>query len=162
MKDSANVLSRETTFLMGILKMQLNVEKVPIEQNSTADRSTPSTSTVSTHGAEMGNNLKKIEFPSTEASNKSLLNSSNPANSIENSSSSKDTASGSKLPLISLENGPLTKESVTSVYSDVFQGLGKFPGDPYKLRLKPNSTPARHKPRKVPVHLQKAFHEEVK
>ena len=162
MKDSANVLSRETTFLMGILKMQLNVEKVPIEQNSTADRSTPSTSTVSTHGAEMGNNLKKIEFPSTEASNQSLLNSSNPANNIEKSSSSIATASGSKLPLISLENGPLTMESVTSVYSDVFQGLGKFPGDPYKLRLKPNSTPARHKPRKVPVHLQEAFHEEVK
>ena len=91
-----------------------------------------------------------------------FLNSSNPANSIENSSSSKATASGSKLPSISLENGPLTKESVTSVYSDVFQGLGKFPGDPYKLRLKPNSTPARHKPRKVPVHLQEAFHEEVK
>ena len=43
-----------------------------------------------------------------------------------------------------------------------FQGLGKFTGDPYKLRLKPNSTPARHKPRKVPVHLQEAFHEEVK
>ena len=61
-----------------------------------------------------------------------------------------------------MENGPLMKESVTSVYSDVFQGLGKFQGDPYKLRLKPNSTPARHKPRKVPVHLQEAFHEEVK
>ena len=150
MKDSANVLSRETTFLMGILKMQLSVEKTPIEQNSTASRSTPSTSTVSTHSAEMGNNLKKIEFPSTEASNQSLLNSSNPANNIEKSSSSKATASGSKLPSISLENGPLTKESVTSVYSDVFQGLGKFPGDPYKLRLKPSSTPARHKPSKGP------------
>ena len=37
MKDSANVLSREITFLMGILKMQLNVEKVPIEQTSTVD-----------------------------------------------------------------------------------------------------------------------------
>ena len=162
MKDSANVLSRETTFLMGILKMQLNVEKVPIEQNSTVDRSTSSTSTVSTHSAEMGNNLKKIEFPSTEASNQSPLNSRNPANTVENSSSSESTTSGSKLPSISLEDGPLTKESVTSVYSDVFQGLGKFPGDPYKLRLKPNSTPARHKPRKVPVHLQEAFHEEVK
>ena len=165
MKDSANVLSRETTFLMGILKMQLNVEKVPIEQNSTADRSsssTSSTSTVSTHSAEMGNNLKKIEFPSTEASNQSVINSRDPQNSVEKSSSSRDATSGSKLPSISLENGPLTKESVTSVYSDVFQGLGKFPGDPYKLRLKPNSKPARHKPRKVPVHLQEAFHEEVK
>ena len=162
MKDSANVLSRETTFLMGILKMQLNVEKAPIEQNSTASRSTPSSSTVSTSTTVMGNNLKKIEFPSTEASNQSLLNSRNPHKSTEKSSSPGDAASGSELPSISLEDGPLTKESVTSVYSDVFQGLGKFPGDPYKLRLKPNSTPARHKPRKVPVHLQEAFHEEVK
>ena len=125
-KDSANVLSRETTLLMGILKMQLNVEKAPVEQNSTASRSTPSTSTVPTHNAEMGNNLKMIEFPSTEASNQSLLNSMNPANMVESNSSSRDIASGSKLQSISLENGPLTKESVTSVYSDVFQGLGKF------------------------------------
>ena len=80
MKDSANVLSRETTFLMGILKMQLNVEKAPIEQNSTASRSTPSSSTVSTDSTVMGNNLKLIEFPSTEASNQSLLNSRNPHN----------------------------------------------------------------------------------
>ena len=45
------------------------------------------------------------------------------------------------------------------MYADIFQGLGKFPGDPYKLRLKP--VPVKHRPRKVPVHLQDAFHEEV-
>ena len=56
----------------------------------------------------------------------------------------------------------LTKESVLKNYSDIFQGLGKFPGEPYKLRLKPDSTPAKHRPRKVPLHLQDAFHEEVK
>ena len=48
-----------------------------------------------------------------------------------------------------------------STYADVFQGLGKFPGEPYKLRLKPDAVPAKHRPRKVPVHLQEAFHEEV-
>ena len=165
MKDSANVLSRETTFLMGILKMQLSIEKAPIEQNSTVQTDTPNVSThsaVSTHSRDMGNNPIKIEFPSTEASNQSQINSRDPQKSVENSSSSRSTASGSKLQSIALEDGPLTKESVTSIYSDVFQGLGKFPGDPYKLRLKPNSTPVRHKPRKVPVHLQEAFHEEVK
>ena len=36
MQNSANVLSRETAFLMGILKMQLSIEKAPIEQNSTS------------------------------------------------------------------------------------------------------------------------------
>ena len=48
-----------------------------------------------------------------------------------------------------------------STYADVFQGLGKFPGEPYKLRLKPDAVPAKHRPRRVPVHLQDAFHEEV-
>ena len=33
---------------------------------------------------------------------------------------------------------------------------------PYKLRLKPDSTPAKHRPCKVPLHLQDAFHKEVK
>ena len=140
------------------------LRKTPIEQTSTADPdATSSSSTVSTDNAEMGNNLKKIEFPSTEASNQSLLNSRDPANTDRKEQFLKE------LPLqapnclrLAWKTGPLTKESVISVYSDVFQGLGKFPGDPYKLRLKPNSTPARHKPRKVPVHLQEAFHEEVK
>ena len=56
---------------------------------------------------------------------------------------------------------PLTQEKVENTYADVFQGLGKFPGEPYKLRLKPDAVPAKHRPRKVPVHLQDAFHEEV-
>ena len=37
---------------------------------------------------------------------------------------------------------PLTKELVLKNYSDIFQGLGKFPGEPYKLKL--NQTP--HQP----------------
>ena len=48
-------------------------------------------------------------------------------------------------------------EKVESTYADIFQGLGKFPGDPYKLRLKPDAVPAKHRPRKVPVHLQEAL-----
>ena len=57
---------------------------------------------------------------------------------------------------------PVTKELVLKNYSDIFQCLGKFPGEPYKLRLKPDSTPAKHRPKNVPLHLQDAFHEEVK
>ena len=47
------------------------------------------------------------------------------------------------------------------MYADIFQGLGQFPGDLYKLKLKENSIPAKNIPRKVPVYLQDAFHEEV-
>ena len=68
---------------------------------------------------------------------------------------------GSNNHPLSIVDLPLTQEKVESTYADVFQGLGKFPGDPYKLRLKPDAVPAKHRPRKVPVHLQDTFHEAV-
>ena len=57
----------------------------------------------------------------------------------------------------SVSQSPLTKEKVLEVYADVFDGLGTFPGEPYKFRLKENYMPARHAPRKVPKHLQMIF-----
>ena len=61
----------------------------------------------------------------------------------------------------SLKSKPLTQEMIETMYQDMFQGLRKLPGEPYKLRLKENYVPAKHRPRKVPVHLQDPFHEEV-
>ena len=57
---------------------------------------------------------------------------------------------------------PLTKQEILSQYSSCFEGIGHFPGDPYKFHLKPDYKPARHAPRKVPVHLEAAFKEEIK
>ena len=37
-------------------------------------------------------------------------------------------------------------------YEDVFTSIGMFLGDPYKFQLKCNAKPARHAPRKVPIH----------
>ena len=37
-----------------------------------------------------------------------------------------------------------------------------FPGEPYKFHLKPEHKPARHAPRKVLIHLEDAFKEEIK
>ena len=56
---------------------------------------------------------------------------------------------------------PLTKQDILSQYSGCFEGMGCFPGDPYKFHLKPDHKPARHAPRKVPVHLETAFKEEI-
>ena len=56
---------------------------------------------------------------------------------------------------------PLTKQDILSQYSSCFEGIGCFPGDPYKFHLKPDYKPARHAPRKVPVHLETAFKEEI-
>ena len=80
---------------------------------------------------------------------------------VESQETQISSNSGSNKRSLSIADLPLTQEKVESTYADIFQGLGKFPGDPYKLRLKPDAVPAKHRPRKVPVHLQEAFHEEV-
>ena len=56
---------------------------------------------------------------------------------------------------------PLTKQDILSQYSGCFEGTGRFPGDPYKFHLKPDHKLVRHAPRKVPVHLETAFEEEI-
>ena len=57
---------------------------------------------------------------------------------------------------------PLTKQDILSQYSGCFEGIGHFPGDPYKFHLKQDHKPARHASRKVPVHLETAFKEEIR
>ena len=61
----------------------------------------------------------------------------------------------------SVNRFPLTKQDILSQYSGCFEGIGHFPGDQYKFHLKPDHKPARHAPRKVPVHLETAFKEEI-
>ena len=61
-----------------------------------------------------------------------------------------------------LQGSPLKKQDILETYADVFTRIGKFPGLPYKFQLKPNAKPARHAPRKVPIHLQDMFHEEIR
>ena len=56
---------------------------------------------------------------------------------------------------------PLMKQDILSQYSSCFEGIGCFPGDPYKFHLKPEYKPAQHAPRKVPIHLESAFKEEI-
>ena len=56
---------------------------------------------------------------------------------------------------------PLMKQDILSHYSGCFESIGHFPGEPYKFHLKPEHKPARHAPRKVPIHLETAFKEEI-
>ena len=37
---------------------------------------------------------------------------------------------------------PLTNQDILSQYSSCFEGIGHFPGDPYKFHLKPEYKPA--------------------
>ena len=57
---------------------------------------------------------------------------------------------------------PLTKQDILSYYSGCFEDIGHFSGDPYKFNLKPEHKPARHAPRRVPIHPEDAFKEEIK
>ena len=61
-----------------------------------------------------------------------------------------------------LQGSSLTKQDILETYADIFTGIGKFPGVPYKFQLKPNAKLTRHAPRKVPIHLQDAFHEDIR
>ena len=56
----------------------------------------------------------------------------------------------------------LTKQEILSHYSCCFEGIGQFPGELYKFHLKPEHNPARHAPRKVPIHLEESFKQEIK
>ena len=178
--DTLNILSRETTFLMGNLKKCFVTEKVSIKQNTqnpilVSDPTATRDANLSTEGVfchsvtpteeDSPNPSMEAVFchsvmpaeksspnPSTEAAQMNVASTSNSQNS---------SSSGPNKQSLSITDLPLTQEKVESIYADVFQGLGKFPGEPYKLRLKPDAVPAKHRPRKVPVHLQEAFHEEV-
>ena len=57
---------------------------------------------------------------------------------------------------------PLMKQEILSHYSGCFERIGCFPGELYKFHLKQECKPARHAPRKVPIHLEDAFKEEIK
>ena len=174
--DTPNLLSRETTFLMGILKRCLSVEKTLNEPNNQISLTpvsgpTPGHSVLPTE-EDLLTSMEGVfshSVPSTEEAfshsvlsteDRSQMNCASIPNTAESPDSSSDHVVGSNNHSLSFADLPLTQEKVESTYADVFKGLGKFP-EPYKLRLKPDAVPAKHRPRKVPVHLQDAFHEEV-
>ena len=179
--ETLNLLSRETTFLMGILKKCLSVEKTQNEPNDqisslpVSDHSIPPTEAdppASTEGV-FSHSVPPTEtdpvvsmegvfghsVPLTEE--RSQMNCASISDTAETPDSSSDHVVGSNNHSLSIADLPLTQDKVESTYADVFQGLGKFPGEPYKLRLKPDAVPAKHRPRRVPVHLQDAFHEGI-
>ena len=55
----------------------------------------------------------------------------------------------------------LTKQQMLSHYFSCFEGIGQFPGEQYKFHLKPEHKPARHALRKVPIHLEESFKQEI-
>ena len=139
---SPNLLSRDACYTLGVLKPCYTVE------NST--NSTDSTVSPVKHSHASNKNdlvAKSFLHQKMSGSEKKLSNNSNKHSILERQ----------------LQGSPLTKQDILDTYSDVFTRIGKFPGLPYnKFQLKPNAKPTRHAPRKVPIHLQDAFHEEIR
>ena len=135
---SPNLLSRDACYTLGVLKPCYTVE------NSTDSTVSP----VKHSYASKKDDLASDSFlhQKMKESEKKLSNCPNKWSISENQ----------------LQGGPLKKQDILDVYSDVFTGIGKFPGMPYKFQLKPNAKPTRHAPRKVPIHLQDTFHKEIR
>ena len=138
---SPNLLSRDACYTLGVLKPCYTVE------NSTNSTDSTVSPVKHSHASNKGDvvadsflhqKMKESEQKLSNCSNKQSINKSQ------------------------LQGDPLTKQDILDVYSDVFTGIGKFPGMPYKFQLKPNAKPTRHAPRKVPIYLQDAFHKEIK
>ena len=54
-----------------------------------------------------------------------------------------------------------SKEQILTSYTDVFKGIGRFPGSPYHIQVDPNIAPKQTLCRPVPVHLKEASKKEV-
>ena len=54
-----------------------------------------------------------------------------------------------------------SKEQILCEFSDVFEGIGSFPGPPYHIQLDPSVTPKQTPCHPIPVHLKEALKQEV-
>ena len=138
---SPNLLSRDACYTLGVLKPCYTVE------NSTNSTDSTVSSMKHSHASNKGDVVaKSFLHQKMSGSEVKLSNNSNKHSILEKQ----------------LQGGPLTKQDILDIYSDVFTRIGKFPGMPYKFQLNPNAKPARHAPRKVPIHFQDAFHKEIR
>ena len=133
---SPNLLSRDACYILGVLKPCYTVE------NTSKNTSSPTVN--ASKKGDMA--AKSFHHQKMNGSEEKLSNNSK-----------KQSTNQSQL-----QSDPLTKQDTLDIYSDVFTGIGKFPGMPYKIQLKENAKPTRHAPRKVPIHLQDAFHKEIR
>ena len=176
--DTPNLLSRETTFLMGILKKCLVVETPKLPSSYIPSSDIPSSENPSQDKKSIAvpptNQLPSSENPSRDIGSITEMNSTSisqmtDADNISGQSSVSgqsvlgqssvsgqsvlgqssvpgQNVSGQTKSSLSIVDLPLMQEKVESTYADIFQGLGKFPGEPYKLRLKPDAVPVKHRP----------------
>ena len=162
--ETPNLLSRETTFMMGILKKCLSVEKTPNEPNNqisslpVSGHSVPSTeaapdaplsstegvfshSVPSTEGV-FCNSVPPTETAPVTSTDRSQMNCASISNTTDSSDSSPKHIVGSNYHSLSITNLPLTQEKVENTYADIFQGLGKFPRRTLQAEIEARCSPS--------------------
>ena len=135
---SPNLLSRDACYTLHVLKPCYTVENSTNSTDPTVRHTCASNKGDVVADSFLHQKMRESEKKLSNCSNKQSINKSQ------------------------LQGDPLTKQDILDVYSDVFTRIGRFPGMPYKFQLKQNAKPARHAPRKVPIHLQDAFHKEIR
>ena len=144
--DTPNLLSRETTFLMGILKKCLSVEKAPNKPNnqvSSTSVSGPapilSTEEAFCHSVPLTegpapvtsmegvfcHSVQLTEGPAPvpsmeDRSDRSQINCASISNMTESPKSTSNRVSGSNNHSLSVADLPLTQEKVEYTYADIF------------------------------------------
>ena len=82
------------------------------------------------------------------------------ASMVPRKSNNSNTPSSNNMT--NIDNQLVTRqEHIIAQYSDIFKGVGKFPGEPYKIRIDPKVTPKQTPCRSVPVHLKHTFKAEI-
>ena len=70
-------------------------------------------------------------------------------------------------PIIPLEDTPKkiriikTKEQIKEQYPELFEGIRRFPGEPYHIHINLSNTPKQTPCRPIPVHLMQTFRQEI-
>ena len=143
--NSPNLLSRDACYTLGVIKPCYSMET---DSSSSLFQGIPQVTPT-----QPSKHLEKAKMQGEHDSQcKNEISATKTSNCSNKHSIVKDE----------LQEAPLMKARIPYVYSDVFTRIGKFPGKPYKFQLKENAKPTRHAPRKVPIHLQNAFHEEIR
>ena len=108
---SPNLLSRDACYILGDLKLCYTVE------NSSSPTVNASKKGDVAAKSSLHQKMNGSEVKLSNNSNKWSVNKSQ------------------------LQGGPLTKQDILDIYSDVFTRIGKFPGMPYKFQLKQMQSP---------------------
>ena len=142
--ETPNILCREQTFFMNILKPCFTVQK----DNSAVNMTTPVPDAIPPEVQSENNTSSEQIIPVGKL--KPVVNRTEEISSSHSRITDLAANTAQLASVLSVHSKPtettLMKESILKNYSDIFQGLGKFPGKPYKLRLKPDSTLAKHRP----------------